>query len=241
VVCGRAFTGAFRAGVRDVHRAVFTGDQHTVTLAVADVGTMAAAALEVVRPSLARRVETTRRVEVVRRDIGSISATAGRVADTIRLLAPVLLLVAIILAAWAIWLSADRRRTVVQLGIAAAIGGLLLVVAADVGRAVVVDQVDGADARAAVRAVWDAFLGDLRNAAWILAGSGAVVAAAAASLIRPVELNAPLRRAAGWIAAEPPRPALRVLRGVASLQSGCSSCSPATLFCICWSRLPACI
>ena len=45
VVGGRAFTGAFRAGVRDVHRAVFHGDQHTVTLALADVGTMVAAAL----------------------------------------------------------------------------------------------------------------------------------------------------------------------------------------------------
>ena len=35
--------------------------------------------------------------------------------------------------------------------------------------------------------MWDAFLGDLRTAAWIVAGAGAIVAAAAASLIRPVD------------------------------------------------------
>jgi hypothetical protein len=220
VVGSRAFTGAFHSGVRDVHRALFASDQHTLTLALADVGTMVAAALEVVQPSLAQQLDTTRRVEVGQRDIGDVNASLARAADTIKLLAPLLLLVAVSCAAGAIWLSADRRRTVVRLGVGAAIGGVVLVVALDVGRAVAVGQVDGADAREAVGAVWDAFLRDLHTAAWILAGCGAVVAAAAASLIRPVELGAPLRRAARWIAAEPMRPALRVLRGVAMIAVG---------------------
>lgn len=220
VVGGQAFTGAFRAGVRDVHRAVFDRDQDTVTLALADVGTMVAAALEAVRPSLARRVETTRRVEVIQRDVGSVSATLARTADTIKLLAPLLLLVAVLFAAAAIYLSADRRRTVVQLGIGAAVGGLLLIVAFDVARALAIGAVDGPDARSAVTSVWEAFLGDLHTAAWILAGSGAVIAAAAASLIRPIELNAPLRRAAGWIMREPARPAFRVLRALGLVAAG---------------------
>jgi hypothetical protein len=220
VVGGRAFTGAFRAGVRDVHRALFARDEHTVTLALADVGTMVAAALEVVQPSIARRIETTQRVQVVRRDIGDANARVVRVADTITLLAPLLLLVAVLCAAGAIWLSAERRRTVVHLGAGAAIGGLVLVVVCDIARPVAVGQVDGADAREAVGAVWDAFLGDLRTAAWILAGCGAVVAAAAASMIRPVELDAPLRRVARWIATAPTYPALRVLRGVALIAAG---------------------
>ena len=112
----------------------------------------------------------------------------------------------------ALALSTDRRRTVVQLGIGVAVAAIVLIVALGVGRAVVVDAVDGAEARAAVGAIWDAFLGDLRTAAWILAGSGAVVAAAAASLIRPVDARAPLRAAAAWVATEPERPALRALR-----------------------------
>jgi hypothetical protein len=220
VVGGRAFTGAFRSGVRDVHRALFARDEDTVTLALADVGTMVAAALDVVQPSLARRIETTQKLEVIRRDVGSANATLVRAADTIKLLAPLLLVVAVLCATGAIWLSAERRRTVVRLGAGAAVGGLVLVVAWDVARTVAVGHVDGADAREAVGAVWDAFLRDLQTAAWILAGCGAVVAAAAASLIRPVELGAPLRRAAGWIASEPTRPALRVLRGVALIAVG---------------------
>jgi hypothetical protein len=102
--------------VRDVHRAVFDRDQRTLTLAVGDVGTIAAAALEVVQPSLADRVRTTGRVELVRRDIGTVSATTARAADTVRLLAWAFLLVAVACAAGAVWLARDRRRTVVRLG-----------------------------------------------------------------------------------------------------------------------------
>src|SRR3712207_6470965 len=159
VVDGRGFTGAFRAGVRDVHRAVFARDQNTATLALADVGTMVAAGLEVAQPSLARRIDTTRRVEVARRDLGSVSASVARTADKVKLLAPLLLLVAIACTAGAIWLSADRRRTVVRLGIGAAAGGFVVIVILDVSRSLLVGSASGSDARDAVRAVWDAFLG----------------------------------------------------------------------------------
>ena len=49
--------------------------------------------------------------------------------------------------------------------------------------------------RAAAAAVWAAFLGDLRTFGWVLAGSGAVAAAAAASLVRPVAIEGTLVRA----------------------------------------------
>ena len=56
VVGSSAFTGRFGSAVRDVHRAVFQRDQNTLTLTVADVGTVLGAALEQVRPSLAAEV-----------------------------------------------------------------------------------------------------------------------------------------------------------------------------------------
>jgi hypothetical protein len=220
VVGGRAFTGAFRSGVRDVHRAVFARDQHTLTFTVADIGTIVAATLEAVQPRVARRVEATRRVELVRRDIGSVTATAARAADTVRLLAALLALLAAAAAAAAVLLSADRRRTVAQLGIGVAVAGGVLVLGLGVARSVAVGAVDGLEARDAVGAVWDAFLRDLHTAGWVLAASGAIVAAAAASLIRPVDIDAPLRRAAAWIRTEPRRPALKALRGVAFVAAG---------------------
>jgi hypothetical protein len=85
---------------------------------------------------------------------------------------------------------------------------------------IAVEHVEGPDEQAAARAVWEAFLGDLRTAAWILAACGAVVAAAAASLVKPRPFGRPLRVAAEWLATEPRRPAFQVLRGVAFVAAG---------------------
>ena len=161
---------------------------------------MVAAGLEAVCPTLARGIAATRRVEVVRSYTGSVSATAARAAEAVKLLAPLLLLVAIGCAAGAVWLSPDRRRTVVWLGAGAVLARLLVIVGWEVGRALESSTVTAPRQRWAA-AVWNAFLGDLRTAGRILAGGGAVVAAAAASLIRPVQLDVPLRRAAAWAAA----------------------------------------
>jgi len=220
VVGGAAFTNAFRAAVRDVHRAAFHHDEDTLTLTVADVGTIVGAALQVVAPKVAQRVETSGEVDVLRRDIGTVSAAALRITDTVRILAQLLFLVAVLAGTGALLLSRDRRRTVVHLGAGLAAGGFVLIVALAVLRTVALDQTGSPDARAAVGAIWDAFLGDLRTAAWIVAGAGAVVAAAAASLIRPADINAPLRRAGAWVATEPAHPALRVLRGAGLVTAG---------------------
>ena len=185
IVGGRAFTSLFRAAVRDVHRAVFNRDQHTVTLTVGDVGTVLAAAVDKLQPSLAKDLEDSGRVSLLQRDVGSLSASLARIGDTIKLLAPLLMLVCLVLAGGAVALSRDRRRTVVELGIGVAAVGVLLVIADVVLRSVAVDHVQGADERAAAGAVWDAFMDDFRTGAWIVAGSGAVIAAAAASLIQP--------------------------------------------------------
>src|SRR3954447_843851 len=220
LVGSRAFTGLFRSAVRDAHRGIFHRDQNTVTLTVKDVGTVVAAGLEALRPSLARKVERIGHVKLIRRDIGTASATAARAADTVTVLAWGLLAVALVLAGGALFLSPDRRRTSVQLGVGVAAGGALVVVACLIGRSLALNQLEVPEERAAAGAVWDAFLTDLRTAGWILAASGAIVAASAASLIRPVDIGEPLRVAARAIAREPARPALRVLRGVVLVAAG---------------------
>ncbi len=220
VVGGRAFTGLFRKAVRDVHRALFKRDRNTVALTVADVGAVLAAALEQVRPELARKLQSTERVELVERNIGSLSATLADIAERVQLLAVLLLVLSLALVAGALFVAPDRRQTVVELGIGVAVGGVVLVVAYSVTRSLAVEHVDGPDAQAAARAVWDAFLGDLRTAAWILAACGVVVAAAAASLIEPRPFGQPLRAAGRWLATEPQRPALRVLRAAAFVAAG---------------------
>jgi hypothetical protein len=220
IVGSRAFTSLFRSAVRDVHRALFDRDEHTFTLTVADVGTVLAAALAQVRPSLARKVEATGNVAIVKRDVGDVSAKLVKVTDAIRLLALLLAVISAAFVAGAIAISPRRRHTVVELGIATAVAGIVLVVAYGVVRSNAVHHVEGAEDRAAAGAVWDAFLGDLRTLGWIVAGSGAVVAAAAASLIRPIDLGEPLRKVAAWATTEPRRPALRAARGLGLVALG---------------------
>jgi hypothetical protein len=220
IVGGRAFTTLFRAAVRDVHRAVFDRDRNTVTLTVGDVGIVLAAALQKLRPSLAKQLEDSGRVSLVKSDVGSASASLARLGKTIRVLALILLVLFIVLAGGAVALSGDRRRTVVELGIGIAAVAVLLVVAYSILRSVAIDHVDGADNRAAAAAVWDAFLSDFRMGAWIVAGCGAVIAAAAASLIRPVDIREPLREAFERLTTEPRRPALRVLRAIGLIAAG---------------------
>jgi hypothetical protein len=215
-----AFTGLFRAGVRDLHAALFNREQSTVTLAVADVGTVLAAALDRLAPDVASKVDSSKKVVIVRRDVGSLAATTAHVADRVKLLALVLAILALGLIASAIYFAPDRRQAVVQLGTGLAISGVVVLLAYEVVRSIAVNHVEGAENRAAAAAVWDAFMGDLHGAAWILAGSGAVVAAAAASYLKPVDIRVPLRRAGTWIGTEPQRPALRVLRAFALIAVG---------------------
>jgi hypothetical protein len=220
IVGGRAFTGLWRRAVRDVHRALFKRDRNTVTLTVADVGTVLAAALEHVRPSLARELRSTERVEVVKENIGSLSATLANVAERVQILAILLILLALAFVAGALFVSPDRRGTIIELGLGAAAAGGVLIVAYAIVRSSVVNQLESPDEQAAARGVWDAFLGDLRTEAWILAGSGAVIAAAASSLIKPLPFAEPLRVGAAWLAREPESRLGRALRGLGFVAVG---------------------
>jgi hypothetical protein len=220
IVGGRAFTGLFRRAVRDVHRALFKRDRNTVTLTIADVGTVLAAALEQVRPSLAKELRSTERVEIVRENIGSLSATLADIAERVQLLAILLIVLSLVLVAAALLVSPDRRDTVIELGLGAAVAGGLLVVAYAIARSSAVNHLEGPDEQAAARAVWDAFLGDLRTEGWILAGSGAVMAAAASSLIKPLPFGEPLRVGTAWLAREPQTRLGRTLRGLGFVAAG---------------------
>jgi hypothetical protein len=95
-----------------------------------------------------------------------------------------------------------------------------VLVAYTVGRAIVVDHFSDPDERAAAGAVWSAFLGDLRTFGWVMAGAGIVVAAAASSLVKPIEIEGALRRAWRVVTTEPRAVWLRVVRALAFVALG---------------------
>ena len=220
IVGSQPFQSLFRRAVIDVHRAVFAHDEDTVTLTIADIGTVAAAAIEKVRPKLAADLEDSGKVVVVKERIGTLTGDAARLADGVRILA--YLLAALTLAAMigAVVISPDRRLTAARLGLGAVAAGVAIVVVYTVARGILLSRVSDPDMRSAVGAAWGEFLGDLRTLGWLLAGAGAVVAAAAASLIRPIDVEGPLRAAWRIVTTDPVRPVPRLARAVALIAVG---------------------
>jgi hypothetical protein len=220
IVGSDPFRNLFHRAVLDVHRAVFARDQDTVTLTLADVGVVVGAALERLRPQLAADLERTGRVVVVKQRIGAAAGDAARMARDVRILAYVFVALTLAAAVAALLLTPDRRRTVAHLGLGAVVVGVALVVLYTAARAIALDRVSDPDTRAAVSAVWSEFLGELRTFGWLLAASGAIVAAAAASLIRPIDIEGPLRAAWRWVTTDPIGRWPRLVRAGALIVAG---------------------
>ena len=220
IVGGSVFQSLFATAVRDVHRAAFKRDQDTVTLTLADVGSVIAGALQALAPKLSKEFGANLDVEITQFDPPSWFAGLAQAAEDVEILFLVLLVLGFGLAALAVWLSPDRRRTVLGIGVAVVILGVVGAVAMTVARGLTVARLDEAAVRDAVGAVWDAFLGDLQTALYLFAGCGVVVASAASSLLRPVDIGAPLRGAGALISRVPERTWARVLRAVALLAAG---------------------
>jgi hypothetical protein len=220
IVGGGAFRSLFHRAALDAHRAVFQRDQNTVTLTVADVGTVAAAALQALRPKVARQIEDSGRIDVVQRDLGSAGGKAARIARDVHIAAFVLVALTLATAIAAIVIAPDRRHTVSRLGIGIAVAGVVVVAAYTIARAIALGSIHDPDERAAASAVWASFLGDLRTWGLLLAGTGAVVAAAAASLVRPVAVEGTLLAAWRTVTTEPDAVLLRVLRALALVVVG---------------------
>jgi hypothetical protein len=218
IVGGGVFRGLFRASAADVHRSVFDRDASTVTLTIANLGIVLRAALEQLAPAAAGKVAPN--IKVLDTDPPDSLVGLIQTAEDLDALVGVLALVALSTLAAALALSRDRRESIRRGGIGVAVGALLLLVAYWVLHARLVGRVADPDLRAAVDGVWDAYLLDLRNLLLVVAGCGAVVAAAAASVLRPLALDVPLRRGWALVARTPERRWARALRGLALIAAG---------------------
>ena len=220
LVGGQAFRGIFRAAVRDVHRTVIEHDRDTVLLTLGDVGLVLRGALARLDPAAARQIDGGLAAPVLdERLSGDIASAARRLRDATRV-ALILGLLAALAAAAALALIRDTRRGAATLGVSLAAAAVLTRVGLGVARHVVLDEVGDAQARAAARGLWAALTGDLRTAILLLGLSGAVLAAVAASLIEPVSLGEPPRRAWALVVTTPKGSARRTVRALALITAG---------------------
>jgi len=220
VVGAGAFQGIFKTAARDVHRAIFQQDQNTVVFTLADIGTVVRGALVALSPKTAEQIGVGEDAEVTEIEPPDWVADLTQLAEDVDPLSWILLAVGVVLAIGAMWLGPDRRRTALALGISVGIAGVAAAVALGVVHAIVLAHIQEPDARDAADGIWDAFLGDLRTGLLLFAGCGAVVAAAASSLLRPVDVWAPLRRAIELIGTVPESPRMRVARALVLIAVG---------------------
>lgn len=219
IVGGGVFQSVFRSAVRDLHRAAFEHDQNTVAFTLADIGAVVTGALEVLGPKIADEVGGDFDVEITI-DAPDWIADLAQVADGVGALLVLLAVLGLVAAAVALWLSPDRRRTVLLLGVAIAILGVAALVAHGVIREIVLARIGSEQVRAAIDGVWGAFGDDLNWTLFLFAGCGTVIAAAASSLLRPVDIGYPLRRSAELLGRVPERTWLRVVRAIGLLAAG---------------------
>jgi hypothetical protein len=173
IVGTRDFTDVFHSAALAAHADLVNGSASTLTLRVANVGAVLAATLQQLDPAAARAVQSAQ-IVLLSRNIGSFAATIARAAQTISWLWLLFAALFLACAAVAVAISRPRRRAIRRLAVGIAGVGVLLFIGLFVGRRIAIGQVQGADARAAVGAVWDAYLGGLRTASLLLGAIGVV-------------------------------------------------------------------
>ena len=192
-----------RAAVQ-THNAVFSQTEGSVIIDLANVGVIALQFLQAQNPKLARDLSQPKQIALKLSD-RSLTVTAVRAADAVRLLAFLLPLLTLALFAAALFIDrSDRRRSALNIGIAMILVGTLTFAGALIVRAIVVYGSDG-EQRKVVGGIYDAFMGSFGLWAGAVALAGAVVAASAASLggrVEPADLPAYLW---GRITREPDR------------------------------------
>jgi len=219
IVGGEAFAALFRRGVIDAHRGVIEHDGGTIQLSVADAGVLLQGALERLDPQAARTVGAERVAKLLTFHPGGALIDLPRAVARVRWLAWVLAALAIIAALAALWLSPDRRQSARRLGIGLALGGLTIVVALAVGRAVA-ENAASPGRSAVVGAAWGAFLGGLRVQALWLAAAGVVCAAAASGRVRSGGIDERLARALRLITGPQPTRPRRLARAFGLMLGG---------------------
>jgi hypothetical protein len=218
-----AFRRVFARVIADRHRALVDGESSfAVSLPIGEGAVYEA--LQGVAPRVAERIPPGLRVPVLTLDPFTFELEGARALDDLAGLRWPLLVAALLAGAACALLAGGVRSALAHLGVAVAGAGLLVAaVVAGLGEFVVSHAAHAADLtdereRGAVRALWNAFFGDLAAAGLVAALGGSVVAAAASTRLPRLDPAAGRR----WAhrAATSPRPAARIGRGLALIAVG---------------------
>ncbi len=196
-----AFKGLFYAGARQLHETIFLGARSRMLVPVDDARQMVKDSLGVVNPELADTIPTTALDVAVGLSQDRRLDTVVRTSSYTGWLLWPLGAIAIGSFATALIRSRDPRRTVLRIGVALIVSGLFWIVVLVVGVAVVSRMVEGADDRAALRAVFRSVTHVFMLIARVVLSAGIVITIAA--LVAGEErIRSQVREALEWAKAE---------------------------------------
>lgn len=215
VVRSDLFKPVFQRAAAQVHRSIFDAgsDDQGLVLDLSDVGIILSGFLRGRRPELASDIPNQIRaavIQVTREGPGPVVVQAARVSGWLVFVLPVL---AVAFLAAAVATARDRRRLLLFVGVGAAGVALVTWIGSVVAGSVLEDRVAVGEDRAAAKGFLDAYLGSVPEWCLVLAGAGALLAAAAASALSAEELNRRVLTGIRAIALTPRDEWARTLRG----------------------------
>jgi hypothetical protein len=218
-----AFRRVFARVIAERHRALVDGERSfAISLPLGEAPVYEA--LRRIAPRVAEGIPPGLRVPVLTLDPFTFELEGARALDDFAGLRWPLLIAALVAAVACALLAGGVRSALTHLGVAVAGAGLLIAgVVAGLGEFVVSHAAHAADLtdereRGAVRALWNAFFGDLAAAGLVAALGGSIVAAVSASRRLELDLTAVPRWVSG--AATSPRPAARIGRALVLIAAG---------------------
>jgi hypothetical protein len=214
VMVSAPFRAIFRKAAVQVHRALFSRDEGSIVLDLADTGTVVIGAAKAVAPGVAKKIPSDVQPGLIEVSERSFATGTLKVADRVRFLGILLPLLALGCFVAAYVLALDRRQLTVTLGAGVATAAALGVIAYIVGRALLLARFEDEEEHRAVAAVWDSFLVDLRTWSLVVGGAGIVVAAAASTYLQHVDLTDEAQAVGRRLLARPRRRSLQLVRAL---------------------------
>ena len=217
-----ALQSLLASGVEDVHATVIAGSTDTLVVTLKNVGILIRQGLQAAAPKLADEISRQLDIDLIEEgdgDTEGILIDAAQVGHDLDIAHWIALVIALLAAGGSIHFAASRLAGVRRIGRSLAIGAFAAIVLWQIGRSALISGFDG-DAAEVAKAVYNAFLVDLRTWFLVLAGSGIVITAGASSSRDPVDVAGLAARAWQRLTATPATTPRRVLRALLLILAG---------------------
>ena len=186
------FRSVYETAIRDLHRTVFLGETDTLTVKLSDMVLVVKTQATAISPELGKQIPDNLTDTLIDLQSNPTLLNAVQIGEDIRLLAFVLPLAAFIAFIGAVFLAADRRRGLVQVGFALIAVGIIVLIVERLAGMLFIRGFQTDTIRDVAQVFWDAFAGQLTLWSLVISGVGAVLVASVWWVSEPIDIGARL-------------------------------------------------